>query len=131
MGTNGTGKGWNIYPLDHAIAHDMIDIEDTDEIEGVLVFFTLVWRLHRTAARQAILGGGVRLWGASMTSLSLSAFVAGLPRSTETASTGETPPAPSSPPPSLGLLAPDSRPVLTGQPRVSPGAPRMNIASAT
>jgi hypothetical protein len=130
MATNGSGRGWQLFTLEHAIAHNMIDIEDLDEIDGVLVFFTLVWRLHRRADRRTMLDGGVKGWGASTSSLALSAFVASLPTSTETASTGGSPPAPLSPPASTGPQAPASRNASVRPPMISPGGPPTNIVSA-
>jgi hypothetical protein len=130
MASNGAGRGWQLFTLEHAIAHHMIDEEDLDEVDGLLVFFTLVWRLHLRKDRRTVVDGGVRLWGASTTLQSLSAFAASLPTSTETASTGEKPPAPSSPPVSTGPVAPASRNVSVRPPTISPGGPPTNIVNA-
>lgn|ERR1700733_2515027 len=131
MATNGSGRGWQLFTLEHAIEHHMIDVEDLDEIDGVLVFFTLVWRLHRHKERLTVLNGSVKLWGASISSLSLSAFVGSLPTSTETASTGAKPPDQSLPLSSTGPQVPASRSASVKPPMISPGGPPMNIASAT
>jgi hypothetical protein len=101
-GGNGHAPGWQMIPYDDAVRGGLIDQEDLDEIEGILVFFTLAWRLNLRRERRALIDGLVALWGASTSSASLSEFVAGLPTSTATASIGATVPAPSSPPSSTG-----------------------------
>jgi hypothetical protein len=113
---------WQIYPMDDALARNLITEDDADEIDGVLVFFTLVWRLHLRKDRRVILDGAVSMWGASTSSLRLSAFIASLPTSTETDSTGATPPAPSSPPSSTGLPVLATRPASGNGSMTSPGA---------
>jgi len=99
---NGHGRGWQMIPYEDAVKADLIDQDDADEIEGVLVFFTLAWRLNRRSERKGLIDGLVALWGASTSSQSLSEFAASLPTSTETANTGAMPPAPLSPPSSTG-----------------------------
>jgi hypothetical protein len=100
-GSNGT-SGWQIYPLDDLIKKQVIDGEDASQIENILVFFTLVWRLHLPKDRRIILDGGARMWSASTTSDSLSTFVGSLATSNATDNSGATPPDPSSPPSSTG-----------------------------
>lgn len=100
--------GWSIYPFEVACQHNMIDEDDIAEVEGVLAFFTLTWRLHRRAERIPILDGAARLWGAQTSPLTLSEFANSLRTLNVTASTGETPtaePQTSSPPSSTGPLA--------------------------
>lgn len=94
--------GWAPFPLDVARQHGMLAPEDAAEVEGILVFFSLGWRMHRRNERVAILEGAMRLWGASTSSANLSDFVASLLISKETASTGETPPTTSPQPSSTG-----------------------------
>ena len=101
-GGNGHGHGWQMIPYDDAVKMQLIDQEDQDEILGVLVFFTLGWRLNLRKERKQIIDGLCALWGASTTSSDFTAFVNGLPTSTETVSTGAIAPAVSSPPFSTG-----------------------------
>lgn len=115
-GTNGHAGGWQLIPYDEAIKHELIDQEDADEIDGVLVFFTLVWRINLRKERKDLIDGLVALWGASISSLALSEFAASLPTSTATANTGVTPQAPSLPPSSIGQP-------MTGSLTASPSAP--------
>lgn len=114
-------NGWQTIPLDDAMRRKMIDEDDIDEIEGVLVFFSVGWRLHLKKERRTIMDGAVKLWGASTSSQTLSAFIGSLPTSIETASTGETAPAPSSPPSLIGRPGPASRPVSGNGSIASPG----------
>jgi hypothetical protein len=93
-GANGQ-QGWQMIPLEDAIRDQLVDVEDIDEIMGVLVFFTCAWRLHRQAERRTIATGAANLWGARTLSSNLSVFASSLATSTETDSTGATPPVPS------------------------------------
>jgi hypothetical protein len=129
-GANGA-SGWQIYPYADALSAGMIDADDAAEIEGVLVFFTLVWRLHRQSDRRAILDGAVRLWGASMSSQSLSAFVGSLPSLTETGSTGGTLPEALLPRSSIGPAVPRSNGSSTIGPTPSRGERPMSSVSVT
>jgi hypothetical protein len=122
--------GWQIYTYDDARRLGVIDEDDGAEVDSLLVFFTVVWRLHRRQERLTVLAGGASLWGAQTSSLSLSGFVDSLPTSTVTANTGATPPAVSSPPSSTGQEAQDSRPVSGNGQTNFPGAPLSNSASA-
>lgn len=128
----GAGRGWQMIPYTDAVRDEIIDEEDADQIEGLLVFFTLVWRLHRRADRQMVLSGAVAMWNASISSASLSAFVNSLPTSIATASTGATAPEPYSQPSSTGVPGQGSRPVSGIAPKaISHGAAPLNFASAT
>jgi hypothetical protein len=127
-GANGA-SGWQIYPLDDLINRKLIDADDVSQIENILVFFTLVWRLHLPKDRRIILDGAARMWSASTTSDSLSTFVGSLATSNATASSGATPPVPSSPPSSTGPAAPASKPSSGNGPVSSPGVQPMSSAS--
>lgn len=123
---NGHGRGWQMVPYDDAVKAELIDQEDADEIEGVLVFFTLAWRLNRRAERKALIDGLVALWGASTSSQSLSEFAASLPTSTEIANTGAMHPAPLLPPSSTGPAMMDTATASTIGPTMGrfPGIPQ-------
>lgn len=124
------GQGWQIYPLIEAMQRKVIDSDDAAEVDGVLVFFTLAWRLHRQSDRRGIMDGAASLWGASILSQSLSAFVSSLPTSTEIVSTGGTAASQSLLPSSIGPAAPDTRNASTTGQTTSPGAVRTNSGSA-
>lgn len=126
------GAGWDIVPFEDAIKKQTIDAEDADEIESVLVFFTVAWHLHRRGAeRQAVMAHVLSRLAASMKSLRLSEFQRSLPTSTETASTGETDRVTSLRPSSIGAPVPVSRPASGSATAISPGVPRTNTGSAT
>lgn len=114
-------RGWQTMPLDDAIRTKAIDEDDADQVENALVFFSVGWRLYLKLERVGILDGAVKLWGASTKSVALSAFIASLPISTVTGSTGETPQAASSPPSSTGQADPASRTASGQGPIASPG----------
>lgn len=82
---------WDIVPLDQAIQAKMVDDDDVDEIVGNLVFFSLTWHLNRRKEREYVMGTVAARLDASMSSLSLSAFVNSLPIPIATGNTGGTP----------------------------------------
>lgn len=127
----GGPSGWQIVPLEQAIAQQMIDAEDAAEVEGVLVFFTLAWRLHRQAERLTIITGAAKLWGASTSSQTLSAFVHSLRTSKETDNTGETVPVPLSRPSLIGPQGLGSNAASGTAPATSPGDRPRNSATGT
>jgi hypothetical protein len=100
--------GWQLIPYADALRQEIIDQDDADEIEGILVFFTLAWRLHRIQDRREWITGISAVWGAQTSSLTLSEYANSLTTSTATANTGATPPAPSSLPSSIGPQTPAS-----------------------
>ncbi|HEY4153497.1 MAG TPA: hypothetical protein VGM38_09270 [Pseudolysinimonas sp.] len=125
-GSNGHATGWQMIPYDDALKAELIDQEDGDEIDGVLVFFTLAWRLNLRKERKGLIDGLVALWGAQTSSSSLSEYAASLPISTETANTGATAPVASSPQSSTGPAMTDSTTALLSGPMTasSPGIPQ-------
>jgi hypothetical protein len=127
-GSNGA-SGWQIYPLEDLVKRKVIDPDDVSQIENILVFFTLVWRLHLPRDRRIILDGAARMWSASTTSDSLSTFVDSLATSSAIASSGETAPDPLSPPSSTGDATPASRPSSGNGQVSSPGAQPMSSVS--
>lgn len=121
-GTNGA-SGWQPMPLDEAVRRKMVDPEDADQIEGVLIFFSAAWRLLPRKDRATRTAGAVSVLDASIRSQPLSDFVASLPTLTETASTGATPPAPSSPPSWIGVPGPVSSSASGSATPAFPGVP--------
>jgi hypothetical protein len=126
---NGAGHGWQMVPYDDALRSNLLDQDDADEVEGVLVFFTLAWRLHRQKERKDLIDGLCALWGASTSSASLSEFADTLKTSTATGNTGATPPEASSPPSSIGPPARGSSSVLPSAPMTFLGAQVPSSAS--
>jgi hypothetical protein len=125
-GGNGHAPGWQMIPYDDAAKMDLIDQDDADEIEGVLVFFTLAWRLNLRKERKVLIDGLVALWGASTSSQSLPEFAASLPILTATGNTGATVLGVSSPQSSTGPAMMASAPVSPNVPMKarSPGIPQ-------
>jgi hypothetical protein len=113
--------GWQMIPYADALRDGAIDQEDADEIEGVLVFFTLAWRLHRIQDRRDWIAGVVVVWGARTLSLNLSEFANSLTTSTETGNIGATHPAPFSPPSLTGQPMLVSPSASASGPTISPG----------
>lgn len=108
-------------PLEMAIQRGIIDREDADQIEGVLTFFTVVWRLLPRRDRQTVIRGAASVWDASITSQPLTAFAASLPMLNATDNSGATVPAASSPPPSIGEPAPAGPSASMNGSRTAPG----------
>lgn len=76
------GKGWVTIPFDGNEAREILDEQDRREIEGFLVFFTLVSSLHTRIQIPAMLKSAGNIWGFHATSLSGTAWKDSLPIST-------------------------------------------------
>ncbi|WP_455387444.1 hypothetical protein [Petrachloros mirabilis] len=63
-------KGWDMLPVDAAIAGGHIDADDWREAESSLVFFTCLWSLASKANREKVAQATSSLLMASITSLS-------------------------------------------------------------
>jgi hypothetical protein len=83
-------SGWTPVPLQVAVDRKVIDDEDRREVENAIVFFIAVSATLNRAERKPMLESACGLWSAQLSSLNASAFVASLPRSTVTGSSGET-----------------------------------------
>lgn len=81
-------RGWDMVPVDQAIAGGVIDFEDWEEAEAALVFFTCHYSMAKKASRARIAQATVSLLRASTTPLSLSEYLDSLPRSTPAAISG-------------------------------------------
>lgn len=128
-GSNGS-RGAQFIAYDDALKQGMLDEDDADLVEGALVFFTLVWRMHAKSDRLAILNGAVALWGAQTSALNLSAFAASLPTSIATDNTGAISQEASSPPSSTGHQATGLKQSSVSVPPTSRGVPLTNTANA-
>jgi hypothetical protein len=102
-----TGSGWDMLPLHDAVAKDFLDEDDVSEVENCLVFFTVMYSMHKKVEREPILNSVLPLWDAQTTSLSCTEFVNSLPTSTAAANTGETK---KDPEPAAGITAVSSVP---------------------
>jgi hypothetical protein len=83
-------NGWETIPLHEAISRKQIDEDDVAEVMGALVFFTCAWGTMPRQRAKDILPGAARMWGAEMSSLLPTEWIASLQTSTETASSGAT-----------------------------------------
>lgn len=81
--------GWQHLPLQDAQAQGSITEDDAADIESAATFFTLASAMQHREGLIATTSGMQLLWGAQITSLNCTDFAAGLPISTETASSGE------------------------------------------
>lgn len=96
------GQGWEMLPLHEAVAKGHLDEEDLSEVDNALVFFTVVFFIHKKTDREPILRAVLPLWDAAISLLNCTAFAASLPTLTQGANTGETQQAPPAPPPQPG-----------------------------
>ncbi len=80
------GDGWNMIPVDAAIASGVIDADEWREAESAIVFFTCLYALAKKMDRAKIAKATASLLKGSSTSCSLTEFPASLPKSTQDAS---------------------------------------------
>ncbi len=76
-----SGQGFDLVPVDIAIARGFIDKDDWSEAEASIVFFTLGYAMARRATRKTFAGSLASVIGGSMTSLSPSDYLDSLRRS--------------------------------------------------
>jgi len=111
-----TDKGWETIPLSQAIDGKLIDPDDAQEALSAVVFFTAAWHMQPRATRAAFATGGARVWGAEISSLSVTAFAASLPTSTVTAPSGEKSTETEAPPrPAMPLRTPGATVQVEGR----------------
>ncbi|WP_244116435.1 hypothetical protein [Burkholderia gladioli] len=77
-----TAAGWDLQPVESAIASGKMDAEDWSEAESGIVFFTCICALASKADRKNHASGTASLLKGSITSLSPTEFAASLPKST-------------------------------------------------
>jgi hypothetical protein len=94
-------QGWQPIPYEQALSQNMFDVEDVEEMEGAIVFFTcasLVFRGRRNSERLRMLLGVMEFqWHTRSTSSDSMAWAASLPISTPAVNTGATVPVSSLP----------------------------------
>jgi len=84
------GSGWTTLPLEKVIADKIIDEEDAEEVKNHIVFFTCASWVHKRTELDEMIYPILRNSGSQITSLNSTEFIASLPTSTPTVSTGET-----------------------------------------
>src|SRR5204862_7217010 len=62
--TNGHTRGWDMVPFVDALRDGVIDRDDAGAIEGLLVFFSVVWNTAPRQSRMDFATSGVALSGA-------------------------------------------------------------------
>ena len=122
---------WQMIPYADALREKLIDVDDAEAIEGLLVFFTVVWRTAPKHTRREFVSTGAALCDAQTSSLSLSEFAASLPTLSGTVNIGEIRPAASLPPSST--MPPDqaSKTFSTSVQTNFPGSQPPNIVIAS
>jgi hypothetical protein len=85
-------SGWAAIPLQVAVDRKLLDDEDRREVENTIAFFICVSAILPRDARQEMLEAAFGLGSARTLSSTASEFVASLPKSKETAPSGEKSP---------------------------------------
>lgn len=91
-----TDSGWQPIPLAIAVDQGRINEEDAREVENAIVFFIVASAMLNRAQRAPMVTVAADLWGAQVSSLTSTEWLASLRTSTGTASSGEKSPAPAS-----------------------------------
>ncbi|KGC03236.1 hypothetical protein DM81_3476 [Burkholderia multivorans] len=84
-----TANGWDLLPIESAVAAGKIDEEDQAETESAIVFFTCICALASKAERKVHAHSTASLLKGSITSLSPLEFSASLPTSTKGATSAQ------------------------------------------
>lgn len=77
-------EGWISIPYDEALKHDRLSEEEVAEVENAVIFFTVLWHMHRRNDALRILPGMLSIWDAHLESSNSTAFASSLRTSTET-----------------------------------------------
>lgn len=84
--------GWEMVPLHEAGARKLLDDDDLAEVMGAITFFSVAWGTMPRQRARDILPGAAKMWGAELSSLPPTGWIASLQTSTATASSGATEP---------------------------------------
>jgi len=84
-------QGWQQMPLATAKARKLLTEEDVAQVEGQLVFFTLVVSVMPRNLALMTLTAATGFWGSQLTASSATEWQSSLTTSTAAGSTGETP----------------------------------------
>jgi hypothetical protein len=82
---------WVTLPFSEVQRKGLLLKEHLDEIEGLLLFFTAGWHIHRRDSREKMLAVPLMMWGALTTYSGCTEFHASLQTSTPDGNTGATP----------------------------------------
>lgn len=74
-----TSEGWKTIPLMDAVNQGKLEIEDVEEAEGFIVFFTCISRIHKRKEVLTFLGPMAKLWNTQSTLLNVTEYIASLP----------------------------------------------------
>lgn len=77
------GGGFETVMFQTALDRKMLSEEDVSEVENALVFFTVYSAMLKRTQRVELLDGAAKMWGASITSLSVTEYGASLKTSIE------------------------------------------------
>lgn len=86
----GTPKGWESVPLQQAISSGLLDDGDGDAAMGAVICFLAVWHVSPKQPRQAFLETATQIWGAVLSPLQPSEWIASLPTSIGGVTSGQT-----------------------------------------
>lgn len=92
-------NGWDILPLDTALARELLDEDEVSEVENALVYFTLASSIYRKADQPVVIAGAARIWGARTESSNAMEFARSLPTLTPDANIGASGPLSADPTP--------------------------------
>jgi hypothetical protein len=81
-------RGWDSLMFDDAVKNGAMDEADAVEVLASLTFFTVASCMHKRGDLQAVLSGGMSIWGARIESSSCTEFMRSLPTSIVAASSG-------------------------------------------
>lgn len=71
-----TDRGWETYAFQDVTDGRLLDEEDLNEVINSVVFFTAAYVMHQRKNRKAFLVGAAIIWGAQISPLDFTAFVA-------------------------------------------------------
>lgn len=104
-------KSWQQIPLQVAVDRGILNSDDKSEVENAIAFFIAVSATLPRAQRREMLEDVAGLWGARITPLNCTEWIASLKMSIGTANTGEKPPAPAPGPSDVANATLDGKPV--------------------
>lgn len=76
-------SGWEMLPVETAIAQEVIDAEEWDEVASSIVFFTCVYAMARKSERSRVASVTASTLGAAITSSPATEYAASLQTSTK------------------------------------------------
>jgi hypothetical protein len=80
-------RGWEMLPFDDARTRKQIEVEEAEEIEAAVIFFTAFSRMLPRGQKE-LLDGAVSMFGARIESSTCTEFTRSLPISNSAANTG-------------------------------------------